>query len=333
MEEVKPRKLVEIPIEEISTRMYSLDAKVPIVQEKINTRQTSNLLVKNIIDSIMEEKPELTLNGRIKNFPHYIIGNLYHFIHLCYSTIRDAKNLTLSIKYALPTGDTDILLINAVNNSIIAEYTTKSDQILLDSKKIDGKTKNQYTTITSKNTLIVGEDSRSWFSSTSRYFIFNSCDELEMLLAKSKPVTTSGDNFRQLSIKAEELDYRLVPKYINGIKFIDDSEPKLVLKELATLFTVNNTREIDLAKILFQKDDESLYNLIEYDELSECFSGSEEEWFSMSESEKKKFKDEMERASRQLGNRIAKMIGSAECVISAEKYGLRIKSEFLKPKE
>ena len=53
----------------------------------------------------------------------------------------------------------------------------------------------------------------------------------------------------------------------------------------------------------------------------------------MNDNEEKKFKNTMERASRQLGNRIAKMIGSADCIISAEKFGLRIKSEFLKPKE
>ena len=255
---------------------------------------------------------------------------LRSFLWRAHSIALTSKKPTLSVKYAIPVDNVDASLLEGDTGEVLASQITSCQRIIHQTDDID----TGYGVLAIyKNTFSANESTESWYSSVVRRMRFNR-EQMDILLANAKPYISSDDSFESLSAKADNFGYKLVPKYINGIKFVDASEPKLILGESEISFKVNNTREVDLAKMLFGKKKEGdLYNLVTYDELNEYFSGSEEEWFSMNDNEKKKFKDTMERASRQLGNRIAKMIGSADCIISAEKFGLRIKSEFLKPKE
>lgn len=330
MEEDVTPQLIQLPIDKIPTKTYSLTIEVPVEEYK-NERNVPISLVFAVEKMITEKWHEATPSYNLKHLSSIFRHSLVSFFQNSLTKLNDTNKPTLAIKYTSQTEDIEIALMDGVTGEIASSYYTKCIRMTCQKPDLDGNVLLTVLTVY-KHTLEADDISKSWYSSGSKPLHIN-YEALNNVVSSATPVTTSSDSFESLSIKADEMDYRLVPKYINKLKFVESSEPRLVLGDFEVIFKVNNTREVGLAKMLFQKDEESLYDLIEYDELNEYFSGSEEEWFSMNDGEKKKFKDEMERASRQLGNRIAKMIGSAECVISAEKYGLRIKSEFLKPKE
>lgn len=345
-EDVIPQ-LVQLPIDKIGTKTYSFTVEIPINPEipdfddrgkkidkgkALEFANSPDFLAQKTIDLAISQWKSPDSNDRLKNIPIPVRRILHSFFWKNHSKITNSDKPILSVKYVVPVDDIAITLSDGKNGKVVASQSTKCVRITC--QRIDEDLNRVGSTVLAvyKNSLILDDSTETWYSSISKSLKLKN-EDFQTLLKKAIPFSSSDGSIETLSIRADSIGYKLLPKYINGIKFIDSSEPKLVLDEFEVIFKVNNTREVELAKMIFRKDEESLYGLVEYDELSEHFSGSEEEWFSMSESEKKKFRDEMERASRQLGNRIAKMIGSAECVISAEKYGLRVKSEFLKPKE
>lgn len=343
-EDVIPQ-ILQLPVDKIKTTAYSFTVELPITSDVpdkdkrgIKIDKEGALTWANSPDVLTKKTAELVENqwresgsaDSPRMIPIPTRRFLRSFLWRAHSIVLNSKKPTLSVKYVIPIDNVDVSLLEGDTGEVLASQITSCQRIIHQTDDID----TGYNVLAIyKNTFSANESTESWYSSVVRRMRFDR-EQMNTLLANAEPYMSSDDTFESLSAKVDNLGYKLVPKYINGIQFKDGSTPKLVLGESEILFKVNTTREIDLAKFLFEKKKEDdLYSLIEYDELNEYFSGSEEEWFSLTDGEKKDFKTEMERASRQLGNRIAKLVGSAECVISAEKYGLRVKLEFLNPKE
>lgn len=338
-------QILQLPVNKIKMTAYSFTVELPITsdipdrderdikidkEDALTWANSPDVLIKKTTELVEKQWRESGSTGSPRMIPISIRRFLRSFLWRAHSIALNSRKPTLCVKYAIPVDNVDVSLLEGDTGEVLASQITSCQRIIHQTDDID----TGYGVLAVyKNTFSANESTESWYSSLVRRMRFDR-EQMDVLLANSKSYASSDDTFESLSLKADNLGYKLVPKYINGIQFKDGSTPKLVLGESEILFKVNTTREIDLAKFLFEKKKEDdLYNLIEYDELNEYFSGSEEEWFSLTDAEKKSFRNVMSQASRQLGDRIAKLVGSAECAISAEKYGLRIKLEFLKPEE
>ncbi|MBR2543598.1 hypothetical protein IKF03_03350 [Candidatus Saccharibacteria bacterium] len=133
----------------------------------------------------------------------------------------------------------------------------------------------------------------------------------------------------------EVLDNRgkkVLPKYINGLRFIGGGEPYLKLGELTNAFSVDAKNEARLAKVIFGER-RDLSKTIFYEEIYDSVNESYGLYGSLSDSQKKaenkRLRDDMGRLNHRIGSMLG--LGEKKALVSVED-GIAVNHHLLKPK-
>ena len=270
------------------------------------------------------------------------------------------KNLKLKISYEEPLGDIELELVNGAGRRV-AYYSRKANTVMFRQSDvhdslfsagdivdeiIDGELVEtgfiSYHDLDDLDTVISGiesvEEDDMMFEKPVMYHRYltdtpsNMKKFIRNALAK-QPSDTVGD-FSDTEIN-EILDSKgkkVLPKYINGLRFIGTGEPHLKLESQTVAFSEDAENEKQLADAIFGRR-RDLSKKIDYHEIYDYIQKQEGAFDSLPKEEKAKVKKDYKQRMRQLNSRIGSMLGlGEEKALTSVFDGIAVNHHLLKPK-
>ena len=123
-----------------------------------------------------------------------------------------------------------------------------------------------------------------------------------------------------------------MPKYINGLRFIDTGEPYLKLGDLTNALSVSATNEAKLAKVIFGRR-RDLSKIIRYEEIYDSIRETDGLYGTLASKQKNEVDKKIRDDAIRLNHRIGAMLGLGEekALVTVED-GSAINHHLLKPK-
>lgn len=150
---------------------------------------------------------------------------------------------------------------------------------------------------------------------------------------EKQPSSILGDlSIGEINDVLDKRDKKVLPKYINGLRFIDTGEPYLKLGDLTNAFSVSATNEARLAKVIFGRR-RDLSKIIRYEEIYDSIRETDGLYGTLASKQKNEVDRKIRDDAIRLNHRIGAMLGLGEekALVTVED-GIAINHHLLKPK-
>ena len=263
-------------------------------------------------------------------------------------------DLTLEISYEELLGDFTLELVNnttgetlALHSKISAKVTicpslARKESIFSES----GELSDLLVAINGEETI---ENSSLRFDThiTSTKLLITETpeviDDIIRIAIVCQPATTVEDlTDAELALVVASRGWKLMPRYINGIKYIGKGQPRLQIGELVVTFGGEEaTKETHLAEIIFGKP-RDLSEAITYEEIFETLEDGNAEndeiakavgrkWMNLSKKERIECIRDYKQRTRQLNFRLGSMLGlGEERALTSVEAGIAVNYKLLK---
>lgn len=240
-----------------------------------------------------------------------------------------AREMKLKIKFEAVLGEIWLELVDVVANRTISSYTRATETATARCSGVYAKTFTEYDELCdipilvhAKTTMkfVHPQDGASGLSAGismnviySR-FLTTKVSKVDVILeiflsnqSRDKIKEFSND---ELSALLKARGRKMLPLSIQGIRYVGDGQPRLVLDEYVATFNGETAnKEANLAEVIFKKG-RNLSRVITYEEIFEALEGGD--WLDLTAKERDAYIKDCKQRMRQLNYRLGSMLGLGE---------------------
>lgn len=133
---------------------------------------------------------------------------------------------------------------------------------------------------------------------------------LEIFLSNQSKDKIKELSDEELSMLLKARGRKMLPRFIQGIRYVGNGQPRLVLNDYVATFNGETAnKEANFAEVIFKKG-RDLSRTITYEEIFEALEG--EDWLDLTTKERDAYIKDYRRRMRQLNYRLGSMLGLGE---------------------
>ncbi len=263
-------------------------------------------------------------------------------------------DLTLKISYEKLLGDFTLELVNNATSETLALHSKTSAKVTICPSL--ARKESIFSGAGELSDLLVAIDGEEAIENSTLHFDVHITttkllitdtseviDDIIRIAIENQAATTIGElTDAELALVVESRGQKLMPKYLNGIKYVGKGQPRLqVGKRIVTFDGEEATKETHLAEIIFGKP-RDLSETITYEEIFETLEGSNilddeiariagRRWVELEDKERKSCIKDYKQRMRQLNHRLGSMLGlGEEKALTSVEAGIAINHKLLK---
>lgn len=264
-------------------------------------------------------------------------------------------DLTLKISYEILLGDFTLELANNATSETLALHSKNSAKVTI-CPSIARK-ESIFSGVGELSDLLVAIDGEETIENstlrfdthitTAKLLITDTSeviDDIIRIAIAGQPTTTVEDlTDAELALVAASRGWKLVPRYLNGIKYIGKGQPRLKVGDYVLAFDGEEaTKETHLAEVIFGKP-RDLSETITYEEIFEALEGKDatddelariagRKWIELEDKDRKLYIKDYRQRMRQLNFRLGSMLGlGEEKALTSVEAGIAVNYKLLKP--